>query len=1071
MGLKEIYSAIEEKYYGLMDGIDKTGIPVYKVIDFFESKNIPSFPLFIIFILLIIGGSFFLLTGAGGFLETTTDFSVIVKSDGIGVDAATLTYELKGEKKTVTTDSDGKAKLEVITGKDFIVTAAKEGFKESKATFNSSKDTTGLMVLISSLLQPIRVQLLGKGNELLSKNITVNFTCTENNEWNERITVSTGSAELSDVPADCGTILAEPAGMQCDECNFRADGSLIKIYLDEVETETGTISFTIEDSTGNLLDGIEVLVIPAGTTIAENSCTTYNGMCNAEVPFGEYYVRATDYSGKMKDFDSKGKTNNIIINSNNQNIEFNTITLEEGAIGEIKLRVKDSDGKAIENALVKLFKDGTETREQRTTSSGEAVIKVAEQINYTITITHPDYLNSGSKTVSPKTDFYEIILEQATASNKRAISVSVVDEKGEPVENTKLFLKDADTLNIVGDEKITGFDGKAVFDRVAEGEYIVRAEKRGFEGKDSKKIEVKEKEPQEVTIALDIGEGTLEVTVVDKERQPIQSATVKVKDFYSNQEYAVYSTDQEGKKSFTIRADKKVFLEVSESSHSNYISAPIQMFDGTEEKTIILEDEISVFQVKLDSLELEGQALEDETVNQGKTYKAVFKVMIPRGTVSTEAGTHIRTGADTKNQNNTMEKDDLYIKSVSAANAKIIKGTTFNPSTGEGIDNSHLTSGNAKWANIIFNNVKEATYEIIAVIQVRETVSGTDMELAYRGWVIEGGYQRDPFDSELQEAENTGIKQGLYAEARHEPLRIGASSLCSENFCTSFTARDLANATRTNIVDSFPAEISSNYELEFNIISISEKAYSNSELVIEGKGLKLNSYEIEGDKKNASDKIVIPIGSISKGQKMSGKINFTTKSEGTNRIDFSLFGESLNLGKEKILFKPIRAEVALAKTMNIITTPKNLVPFIQNNLLVKLTDEEENDLAETTIKIEKDNETVSIGKTDSKGIYAFSFEALNAGTEIKITAEKAGFNLAEKIINISENIVSFVPTEISESFNAKKYSVPVTRDIIVKNITEMPLTLLDVELTDSFKGLIETKIESYNEELLAGEQG
>lgn len=1071
MGLKEIYSGIEEKYYNFMDGLDKTGIPVYKVIDFFESKNIPSFPLFTVFILLLIGGTAFLLTGGAGLIETTTQFELTVKEGSIPLEEASLTYTFKEEEKTVKTDDKGKAVLEVIAGKDFTVTAEKTGYKKKAETFNTSKEKKGIIVLVSSLLEPIKVQLLGKGNELLTEEITVRFNCTENFEWNETITISTGTAELNEVPVDCGTIMAVPQGKECEECDFSSDTSLIKIYLDEVKTEKGVINFFVEDDTGNLLDGIEVLVIPVGSTVEEDSCPTYNGSCYTQVPFGEYYIRATDYAGNWRDYDSRGKAENVRVNSSNQNIDFETIILEEGVIGEIKIRVINSEGNAIENALVKLFKDETKIREQRTDSAGETILNVAEQIDYTVSAIHADYLNSGSRTVSPRTEYYEIILDEATASNKRAINVSVVDEKGQPVENTKCFLKDASTLNIVGEEKITGFDGKAVFERIKEGEYIVRAEKKGFEGKDSRRIIVREKEPQNVTITLNIGEGTLNVTVVDRERQPIQAAKIKVIDYFSGEEYAIYSTDTEGKKSFAIRADKKVFLEVSESAHSNYISAPIQMFDGTEEKTIVLEDSIDFFQIKLEELKIEGQRLEDEVVSQGKTYKAIFKLMIPKGVISEEAGAHIRTGADTKNQNNTMEKDDLYIKKVSAANAKIIKGTTFNPNTGYGIDSTHLTSGNSKWANVIFNGVQEGTYEITAVIQVREAVSSSDLELAYRGWVIDSGYQRDPFDEELQEAESIGTKEALYAEARHEPLRIGASSLCSENFCTTFTAKDIANATRTNIIDSFPAEISSDYELEFNIISISEKQYTNSELVIEGKSLKLNSYEIEGEKKNAGNKIIIPIGTISKGEKISGKVNFTTKSEGTNRIDFSLFGESLNLGKEKILFKPIRAEVALARNMAIVTTPKNLVPFIKNNLLVKITDDGENDLSEVTVKIEKDSETIAIGKTDSKGIYAYSFEPLNAGTEIIITAEKSGFNPVEKTINVSTNIVSVMPLEIHESFNAKKPIRRVTRDITLKNTTEMPLTIRDVELTDAFKELIDAEIPAYaGTDLLIGSE-
>ncbi len=1068
MGVKEIYSGIEEKYYDLMDGLDKAGIPVYKAIDFIESKSIPSFPVFLILLLALLTGIYFILSGEG-ILQTTTSFELTVNDGSVPVEDAVITYYVNEEKKIVQTNEDGKAELNVVIGKEFTVSAEKTGFKKETKKFDAEKKS-GTIELNPSVMQPIEVQLLGKGNELLEEELTVRFNCSQNNEWNETITVNTGSTQLNDVPADCGTILAEPFGKTCEDCDFTADTSLIKIYLEENETEKGIIDFTVMDKQGNLLNGIEAMALPIGSTIEENSCSTYNGMCSAEVSFGTYYIRTTDWTGKWKDYDSREQTTTLTINSNNMNQEFE-IVLEEGIIGEIKIKVKNIEGNPIENALIKLFKDGAELRDKRTDSSGNAIFKVSEQINYSASVTHPDYLNSDSKNVLPSADYFEFVLKEATPSNKRAINVSVVDEKGQPVENTKIFLKDALTLNIVGEEKITGFDGKAVFERVPEGEYIIRAEKRGFEGKDSRKITIKEKEPQDITITLNIGQGTLDVIILDKEKQAIQSATVKVIDYFTGKEYARYSTDTEGKKSFNIRADKKVFLEVNESGHSNYISAPIQMFDGTEEKTIVLEDSINSFAVKLEELKLNGETLEDETVNQGKTYKAVFKLMIPKGVYSNEAGIHIRTGEDTKNQNNTMEKDDLYIKKISAANAKIIKGTTFNPNTGYGIDSSHLTSGNAKWTNVIFNDVQEGVYEIETVIQVKDLLSGSPLEIAYRGWVIDSGYQRDPFDEELQETESTTAKQALYAETRHEPLKIGASSLCSENFCTSFTVRDIANATRTNIVDSFPAKISSNYEIEFNIISINEKSYSNSELAIEGKGLELNSYEIEGIQKNAEGKIIIPTRTISKGQKISGKINFTTKSEGTNRIDFSLFGESLNLGKEKILFNPIRAEVAMAKNMKIETSPKNLLPFIQNNLLVHLAEKQENDLIEATVKIKKDNEIISIGKTDSKGIYAYSFEPLNAGTEIIITAEKAGFNPTEKIIQVKENIVSFMPTEIKETFNAKKPERRITRDITLKNITEMPLTIIGVELTDSFKGLVDAEISDFTEtNLLIGSE-
>ncbi len=1059
MGLKEIYSSIEEKYYKLMDTIDSKGIPIYKAIDFFESKSIPSFPIAILFVLLILSGIIFLLVP--GIVIGTTDFTITITDGTENLQGVTINY-LDGNKTIIaTTNSEGKAVIKVKEG-EFTLTAEKNGYKKGIKKFDTKDGKEGTIELKLSALKPISVQLLGTGNEILDETITVSFTCSGNDEWSETITFQTGSADLEDVPANCNKIIAHPIGKDCSgNCDFDSEDSLIKIFLENTTTEKGRIVFTVTNETGTLQDGINVKAIPIGSTIPENYCSTYNGDCETELSFGEYYIRATDSLGQFKDYDSKDLSTTILLNSSNQIVYFD-IELEEGVIGEIKIKVKSEDSSLIENALVRLFKDDIEKDQQRTNEEGIVVFNVGEQIDYTVSVTHPDYLNSDVKTVSPSSSFYEFTLKEATPSNKRKIEVTVTDEKGEPVENTKVFLKDAITGSIIGQEKETGFDGKASFERMDEGKYVVRAEKRGFEGKNSTRvIEVKENELSEITIALNIGQGILDVLVVDKEKQPIQSATVKLIDYFTGKEYSVDSTDTEGRKSFNVRADKKVYLEVSESTHSNYISAPIQMFDGTEEKTITLEDSINEFGIKLEELSLQGMEVENTTVSQGKTYTAKFKLMIPKGTFSNNAGVHIRTGADTTNQNNTMEKDDLYIKSISASNTKIVKGTTFNPNTGYGIDSTHLTSGNSKWANITFNSVKEGTYEIEAVIQVKESLNGGPMEIAYRAWIEAGEYQRDPFDEELQGSESTTTKQSIYAKTRHEPLNVGSSSLCAENFCTSFRVKDLQNATTTNIIDSFPAEISSDYELEFNIISISEKTYSESELAIEGNGIEINSFEIDAKTQEIEkEKIVMETGSITKGEKISGKVSFTTKKEGTNRIDFSLFGETFTLGKEKILYKPIRAEVRNAKTLKIDTSPKNLVPFIKNNLLVHLTDEEENELNEVEVKIEKDEELITSGKTDSKGIFAYSFESMAPGTEIKITAQKNGYNPIEKTMKIQENIFNITPTEITETFNAKK-DYKITRDLTLQNTTEMPLTIKAIELTNSFEGLITGTIADY----------
>ena len=54
--LRDYYKRLEDKYYGLMDYLSDKGIPVYRAIDAIESRNIPSFPIFVLLCVLVLAG-------------------------------------------------------------------------------------------------------------------------------------------------------------------------------------------------------------------------------------------------------------------------------------------------------------------------------------------------------------------------------------------------------------------------------------------------------------------------------------------------------------------------------------------------------------------------------------------------------------------------------------------------------------------------------------------------------------------------------------------------------------------------------------------------------------------------------------------------------------------------------------------------------------------------------------------------------------------------------------------------------------------------------------------------------
>ena len=52
--LKGFYYALEDKWYAFIDWLDAKGIPGYKFVDFFENRNIKSFPVALAIIVVII---------------------------------------------------------------------------------------------------------------------------------------------------------------------------------------------------------------------------------------------------------------------------------------------------------------------------------------------------------------------------------------------------------------------------------------------------------------------------------------------------------------------------------------------------------------------------------------------------------------------------------------------------------------------------------------------------------------------------------------------------------------------------------------------------------------------------------------------------------------------------------------------------------------------------------------------------------------------------------------------------------------------------------------------------------
>ena len=369
--LGDFYAKLEDKYYDFLDSLDKAGIPVYKVVDAIEGANIPSFPIAVLVLILLIAGIGFL---AAGFLLPGQSALVVAVNDssGANIGNASVTVELEGgESLSGTTNSLGEAEFKVPKNTSVNVIVSKTpDFDEKSESFIAAEDEiTKVIVLarkITTVTKTVNLLKAGSTNQLLDgKDISVEFKCSAAT-FTETKTTRTGQLTV-EVPSNCGTLYATPSNgfTSTSAAGFSvANTGPIEIFLSEEETGKGIILVRVIDSSGAALQGIEVSIVMQtesssyGSVIAAKTTPQSGTVTFIDAPEGKYYVKTYDPLGSYAEYDSSARA---IVQElqDGKTISFDA-ALDRKIIGSIKLVVKDSESnEAVEGATVNLKKSGS----------------------------------------------------------------------------------------------------------------------------------------------------------------------------------------------------------------------------------------------------------------------------------------------------------------------------------------------------------------------------------------------------------------------------------------------------------------------------------------------------------------------------------------------------------------------------------------------------------------------------------------------------------------------------------------------------------------------------------------
>ncbi len=1059
--LKDFYFGIEDKWYGLIDKID-TKIPVHGLVDRIDNV-VPSFALFLVIIALIV------LAIALPFLTAPTvlfSFKVTDVDDSPIENASVQVFLDGAEIFAGTTNENGEsANARIEPGETINVSVSKDGFVEFEEEIEANESTYLYSIILRTLEANTYNILLKDGfGQPIREELSLSFTCRNTNASPPAsIITSTGTATVVE-PANCNGLIVSVQGEGFD---FKSSIELVQteqtIYLMETVEELANVTIELYYNNSLISENVTVYLYKDNGTVSGigpvETEISQNGIAFFERPAGEYFAKTSGY-GSFAVAESSVFT--VVEN------ELTTIRidLEESVVGSIKVLIVDGvTGGEVEGARVALMRQGEEI-DTKTSSDSPLEFPVAQDTTYTVIVDHKAYCLKSVHNITISESVQEIELTPVNEECGGTLETRVLDQSGNPVINATVGLYNSDGFSVGFGTRITDINGVVEFSRVPSGDYKAFAFKENSSGwSDSEHFVQRAAESTVLTVVLIAGDGTIRVKVSDKEGMPVQFAQVAFVDALTNIPIGGGSMpvqDVNGTVELTTRADKKIYIIASKDGFANFTSTIVPVVaDSVQFIDAILEKEILQGEVEIEFKGMYRDNKRAKNIGPGEDYEALFELRIPANKNYDSIGMHVRTG-----DKETMELDKIVLKSINASgNVEIIKATSYGKNNGYAIDSEHISSGNAKWANLKWSAPSTGIVQVKAGIRVKETANlGDQLNLFYRAFGEENGnYKRDPVDLELGEAESVAGKAGLYASAKQEIFQLDIETICDESFCFSASILDEEDGLAYNANESFSGKVFRPYKFTFSVLNNSEfeeNSYMDSEIKIsnEDNALLLQEYTIYGAQNQKTQAVVqgkttewIETGDFLPNNSISGTIDFTPQ-----KSEIGLLTIEARSGQRIRFTKTIAVSIASDNEMNVVVVPEILPSGIENTITITVKDSVTGAEINGALAKAKDRfgTVVDEKTTNSRGVAILSLPSLQPGEKISLIVGKPDYASFEKMLDVNPDVVKVAPSTIGVALNAKTIT-ETQDDFTLENITSFGLAIKEMRLNGQLYGLID----------------
>jgi len=513
-----------------------------------------------------------------------------------------------------------------------------------------------------------------------------------------------------------------------------------------------------------------------------------------------------------------------------------------------------------------------------------------------------------------------------------------LDQDGNPVRNAVVGLYNEEGFNTGFASLVSDLNGRVEFARVPSGDYKAFAFKGSSSGRsDVQHFSQRAADQTILTVVIIAGDGIVRANVRDKEGRPMQFAEVAFVDALTLKAVGGGGKpvlDANGTVEIETRADKRVYLVARKEGYATFTTIVKPVIAGTTQVfDIVLEREIIQGEIEIEFTGLYKNGGLAKGISPGYEYDALFKLRVPSNKNYDSIGMHVRTG-----KNESMELDRIILKEINApGHIQVIKATSYSPANGYSLDSEHLSTGDAKWANIKWPVFSSGITEVSARIMVKETANlGDQLNMFYRAWGEErNNYKRNPLDAELGEAESVIGKEGLYANAKQELFQLDVETLCDGKFCFSASILDKQEEISHPSPDGFQGRVFRPYRLSFTILNDSASetdSYLDAEVRLSGQdsSLQLQAYRIYGAQNqesqgNASGESTdwIEIGNFLPNNRAAGWIDFVPQKSGSSQLVVEV-----RSGQRIRFSKAISMEISSNREMTVLVSPEMLPSVI-----------------------------------------------------------------------------------------------------------------------------------------------